>query len=69
MYGLTVVGGEEGVRQALRSLCREVVPNMHLADLRTIDEVSKVKEWWLGGRVPCTMRFEMWNLDFSSKDT
>jgi hypothetical protein len=45
---------------------------MHLADLRTIDEVSKdamVKEWWLGGRVPCTMRFEMWNLDFSSKDT
>lgn len=40
VWGLTL-GGEEGVQHVLRSLCGEVVLNMHLAGLRTIDEVNR----------------------------
>jgi len=40
VYGLAL-GGEEGVRHVLRALCGEVVLNMHLAGLRTLDEVTR----------------------------
>ena len=40
VWGLTL-GGEAGVQHVLRSLCGEVVLNMHLAGLMTIDEVNR----------------------------
>lgn len=40
VYGL-VLGGEEGVNHVLRSLCGEIVLNMHLAGLRTLAEVNR----------------------------
>jgi lactate 2-monooxygenase len=40
VYGLAL-GGEEGVAHVLRSLCGEIVLNMHLAGLRTLDEVNR----------------------------
>ena len=40
VYGLAL-GGEEGVRHVLRSLCGEIVLNMHLVGLRTLDEVNR----------------------------
>lgn len=40
VYGLAL-GGEAGVRHVLRSLCGEIVLNMHLAGLRTLEEVNR----------------------------
>jgi lactate 2-monooxygenase len=40
VYGLAL-GGEEGVRHVLRSLCGEMILNMHLAGLRTLEEVNR----------------------------
>jgi lactate 2-monooxygenase len=40
VYGLAL-GGEAGVRHVLRALCGELVMNMHLAGLRTLDEVTR----------------------------
>ncbi|KAJ6523236.1 hypothetical protein DFH09DRAFT_1330116 [Mycena vulgaris] len=38
-YGLAL-GGEDGVRHALKALCEDLVMNMHLAGLRGLDEVN-----------------------------
>jgi isopentenyl diphosphate isomerase/L-lactate dehydrogenase-like FMN-dependent dehydrogenase len=40
VYGL-VLGGEEGVRHVLRSICGEMVIGMHLAGLRRLNEVNR----------------------------
>lgn len=40
VYGLAL-GGEDGVKHVLRSLCGEIVLNMHLAGLRTLEEVNR----------------------------
>ncbi|TVY88516.1 putative lactate 2-monooxygenase [Lachnellula willkommii] len=40
IYGL-VLGGEEGVRHVLRALCGEIVMGMHLAGLRTLEDVNR----------------------------
>ncbi|KAF3763267.1 hypothetical protein M406DRAFT_49010 [Cryphonectria parasitica EP155] len=39
-YGLAI-GGEEGVKHVLRSICGDLLMNMHLAGLRGLDEVTK----------------------------
>lgn len=39
-YGLAI-GGEEGVKHVLRSLCGDFLMNMHLAGLRGLDEVTR----------------------------
>lgn len=39
-YGLAI-GGEEGVRHVLRSMCGDLMLNMHLAGLRGLDEVTR----------------------------
>lgn len=39
-YGLAI-GGEEGVKHVLRSLCGDLLMNMHLAGLRGLDEVTR----------------------------
>lgn len=39
-YGLAI-GGEEGVQHVLRSMCGDLLLNMHLAGLRGLDEVTK----------------------------
>lgn len=39
-YGLAI-GGEEGVRHVLRSICGDLMLNMHLAGLRGLDEVTR----------------------------
>lgn len=39
-YGLAI-GGEEGVRHVLRSICGDLMLNMHLAGLRGLDEVNR----------------------------
>lgn len=40
IYGLAL-GGEEGVKHVLRALCGEVVVGMHLAGLRSLEEVDR----------------------------
>lgn len=40
LYGLAI-GGEEGVRHVLRATCGDLTMNMHLAGLRSIDEVKR----------------------------
>lgn len=40
IYGLAL-GGEEGVKHVLRALCGEVVLGMHLAGLRSLEEVNR----------------------------
>lgn len=39
-YGLAI-GGEEGVKHVLRSMCGDLLLNMHLAGLRGLDEVTR----------------------------
>lgn len=39
-YGLAI-GGEEGVRHVLRSICGDLMLNLHLAGLRGLDEVTR----------------------------
>lgn len=39
-YGLAI-GGEEGVKHVLRSVCGDFMMNMHLAGLRGLDEVTR----------------------------
>lgn len=39
-YGLAI-GGEEGVRHVLRSICGDLMLNMHLAGTRGLDEVTR----------------------------
>lgn len=39
-YGLAI-GGEEGVKHVLRSLCGDFLMNMHLSGLRGLDEVTR----------------------------
>jgi lactate 2-monooxygenase len=40
VYGLTL-GGEEGVKHVIRSLCGEIIMNMHLAGLPTLKDVNR----------------------------
>ena len=40
IYGLAM-GGEEGVRHVLRATCGDLMLNMHLAGLRSVDEITR----------------------------